>query len=646
MATKEKIGYFYLAFAAGLFSVIVAFIVIMGWYTDNRNLKSIMEGYTTMKFNTALCLLFLGKSLCLRSVFKNQDYRFITNICTALAAVVGILTLLEFLGSVISIDQVFIEDKTAVKNNAFPGRMSLITAVCILTTCISFLFAISQKKLLVLISQYLLHCVSFTSFTVIVGYLFKVPTLYDFSITTPMALHTAICFFILTIGASLLNPNKGITGIFTGNKIGNIMARRLFIRMATAMVIISYLNLFMEKYKVFNMGAGSAIFSVAVVLISLLFIWETSKNLNQLEQKRQLISDRLNLIFEAMPNALVMADNKGKIILVNRATEEMFGYKRTELLGQALEILLPENLRAGHPAKIKGFFNKPFTRHYSSEANLWASRKNNEEFPIELGLTPVKTEEGIIALATVIDITQRKTNEKIIQEQVRELKIKNQEMEQFNYIASHDLQEPLRTVANYIMLLEEDFPVNEEITMHLASMKQATTRMSRLIRTLLDYGLLGRNKSLTSTNLNSLVTEVIADLNNLIKSTGAVINVETLPEINCYETEIRQLFQNLINNAIKFRKKDVQPILNIGYKKVNDIHEFYVSDNGIGINPRHYQTIFNIFQRLNRQEDYEGYGVGLANCKKIVEIHGGKIWVESVHGEGSIFKFTINNFTL
>lgn len=644
MSLTKKIKYKYIAFGAGNFAVVVGLLVILGWYTNNWQLKSVVNGYTSMKFNTALCLIFLGKALVVNSVHFFRKIYFLSMIFTLIALLISSYTLLEMFNAVsFSLDNVFVKELDISKPGSYPGRMSAITATCIFVSSIAFLLIPCINIKLQKIGQYLLHTVSVITFIAILGYLFNVAPLYSFNVSTPMALHTAICLHLISAGASLINYKLGITGLFTGEQIGNVLARNLFFKITIAMIVISYLDIYVEKYRILNTGVGPAIFSVAVMVLSFIFIWEASKNVNNLQQKKDLINDRLNLIFEALPNALVMGNSDGKIILVNRETEKMFGYKREELLGKELEILLPQRLHAAHPGKMKSFFVNPFSRNFGSNANLYARRKNGEEFPIEIGLTPLKTEDGLVGLASVVDITDRKTSEKIIQEQLRELKIKNQEMEQFNYIASHDLQEPLRTVANYITLLEEDYPeeTKGEIAGHLSAMKHATTRMSRLIKNLLDYGLLGRNKSLTLTDLNHTLDDVKADLNSLVKKTNTVIITATLLPITfVYETELRQLLQNLINNAIKFRKKDTEPVIYIGHDVKDNVYEFYVKDNGIGIEQKHALSIFNIFQRLNREEEYEGYGVGLANCKKIVEMHGGKIWVES-NGDGSTFKFTI-----
>jgi light-regulated signal transduction histidine kinase (bacteriophytochrome) len=171
---------------------------------------------------------------------------------------------------------------------------------------------------------------------------------------------------------------------------------------------------------------------------------------------------------------------------------------------------------------------------------------------------------------------------------------------------------------------------------------RATVRMSALVRSLLEFSRLGRNKKMTSVDCNTVVKNVVSDQDNLITTTRATILIEDLPTINAYETELMQLFLNLINNAIKFRKKDTPPEIRIGsYNNSNEQLEFFVTDNGMGIESKYFDRIFQIFQRLNIGQEANGDGIGLANCKKIVEMHGGKIWVESDLGKGSTFKFTI-----
>jgi len=229
-----------------------------------------------------------------------------------------------------------------------------------------------------------------------------------------------------------------------------------------------------------------------------------------------------------------------------------------------------------------------------------------------------------------------------------ELLIANKELEQFTYIASHDLREPLRTVSNYMQVFEEDYieQLDDNARKYLNAVNNATKRMSMLIKSLLDFSRLGRNVKLTFVDCKKLIDDVVADLETMIKTSKAVIEVTEMPRLNLHESDIRQVFQNLIANAIKFRKRGTQPKIKISSQKINEKWKFSVSDNGIGIDPSYFERIFNIFQRLHTDEqEYEGYGIGLANCKKIIQLHQGEIWVESNIGQGTTFYFTIPNLT-
>ena len=166
--------------------------------------------------------------------------------------------------------------------------------------------------------------------------------------------------------------------------------------------------------------------------------------------------------------------------------------------------------------------------------------------------------------------------------------------------------------------------------------------MSELIKGLLDYSRLGLNPESKLTDLNELLGSVIKDMQSTIKESGAKIHVEKLPVLNIYPTELRLLFQNLIGNAIKFRDRQRVPEISISASKVNDEWQFTLKDNGIGIDPKNHKKVFEIFQRLHRRTEYEGSGIGLAHAKKIVTLHNGKIWFDSLPGNGSTFHFTLN----
>ena len=224
-----------------------------------------------------------------------------------------------------------------------------------------------------------------------------------------------------------------------------------------------------------------------------------------------------------------------------------------------------------------------------------------------------------------------------------EIEKKNRELEQFAYMASHDLQEPLITIGGFVKRFEKKYKgrLDENADKYLHYMAQAIDRMSELIKGLLSYSRLGNELQTTTIDCNKIVEDLQIDLGKNIIESNATINKGNLPKLRAYESEFRLLLQNLINNAIKFRKADTDPVISISAVSENNQWKFAIKDNGIGIDPEAHDKIFLIFQRLHPRNQFEGHGLGLAHCRKIVELHGGKIWVESQPNKGATFYFTI-----
>lgn len=415
-----------------------------------------------------------------------------------------------------------------------------------------------------------------------------------------------------------------------------------------------FLKMFFQAPAVRSMGAGRELFAVrkdktefpieiglnpvstkegTLVLASIIDISERKK-----------AEEQFRLVVESAPNAMILVNNSGQITLVNHQTENLFGYTRSELIGNKLEMLIPERFHGKHPEQRQHFFKQPQTRSMGAGRDLFALRKDRTEVQVEIGLNPIETKDGNMVLASIIDITERKNQEILLKKQV-ELETKNLELEQFAYIASHDLRAPLRTISNYMQVFKEDYlpSLDEKASSYLERVNLAIERMNALMNALLDFSRLGQNARLEKCDCKKIIDDVMADLDQNIKASKAIIVVGDMPIINAYAVELRQLFQNLISNAIKFCKEGITPLIRIQAEDLDNKWKFYISDNGIGIDPMYHERIFQIFQRLHLVEKYEGYGIGLANCKKIVELHKGEIGIESALGSGTTFNFTIPN---
>lgn len=231
-----------------------------------------------------------------------------------------------------------------------------------------------------------------------------------------------------------------------------------------------------------------------------------------------------------------------------------------------------------------------------------------------------------------------------LEEKNKELHQKNKELEQFNYITSHDLQEPLLTITGFSQLLNKKYHdvLDEQGKKSLTHINESTTRMSELIKALLDYSRIGNSMVVEEVNLNELIKDVVKDLELQIEEAQAHLEIMDLPTIRGLRNELGLLFQNLISNAIKFRKKGVPPYIQISVEDTSEKWHFSVSDNGIGISEEHHSKIFDMFQRVYTRDKYVGSGIGLAHCKKIANLHKGEIALDSEEGKGSTFSFTIS----
>ncbi len=381
--------------------------------------------------------------------------------------------------------------------------------------------------------------------------------------------------------------------------------------------------------------------------------------LNEEIVMRKQSEEKFRRFMDTAPDAIVIANEEGKIELVNKQTEVLFGYPRDELVGRFVECLIPKRFQNGHPRHRKDYITRPEVKLMAARnTNLAARRKDGSEFPVEINLSPLETEQGRLVTAAIRDITDRKHAEQVIIQKSEELERSNQELEQFAYIASHDLQEPLRKVKTFGDRLAQKYGevLGSQGQDYLKRMGNAASRMQILINDLLTYSrVISKAQPFTAVNLNDIVHDVLSDLEIKIEETNAQIHVDDLPAIEADSLQMRQLFQNLIGNALKFSRPEISPIIEIkstlklsqgedaGEAALGNNHVCVISvaDNGIGFEEKYSERIFHVFQRLHGRNEYAGTGIGLAVCRKIVACQGGSIETKSVPGKGSTFIITL-----
>ncbi|HEY4764655.1 MAG TPA: PAS domain S-box protein [Candidatus Sulfotelmatobacter sp.] len=349
-------------------------------------------------------------------------------------------------------------------------------------------------------------------------------------------------------------------------------------------------------------------------------------------------------LLEAAPDAMVVVNQAGEIVLVNVQAEKQFGYSRNELVGQKVKNVIPEGFAERLIADGARSAAEALAQQIGTGIELVARRKDGSEFPIEIMLSPLESAEGILVTAAIRDISVRRESEQHLVKTVGELKHSNDELQQFAYVSSHDLQEPLRMVASYTQLLAKRYKgrLDSDADEFIAFAVDGCNRMQGLIRDLLAYSRAGTNgKAFCEVSAEDALQGALTNLRIAIEQSGAVVSHDSLPAIMTDETQLTQVFQNLVGNAIKYRSAEGPRVHVSAAKKGDNEWIFSVRDNGLGIEPQYFERIFIIFQRLHGRDEFEGTGIGLAICKKVLERLGGRIWVESQPEKGSTFYFAL-----
>jgi PAS domain S-box-containing protein len=349
-------------------------------------------------------------------------------------------------------------------------------------------------------------------------------------------------------------------------------------------------------------------------------------------------------LLEAAPDAMVVVNQGGEIVLLNVQAEKQFGYRRDELVGQKVKNIIPEGFAERLIADGTRTAADALAQQIGTGIELTGRRKDGSDFPIEIMLSPLESAEGILVTAAIRDITERKKSEEHLMKTVGELKRSNEELQQFAYVASHDLQEPLRMVASYTQLLAKRYKgrLDSDADEFIAYAVDGCNRMQGLIQDLLAYSRAGTNgKELLKISSEKTLKDALANLRATIEESGAVVTHDALPAITTDDAQLALVFQNLVGNAIKYHGPEVPHVHVSATKNGGKEWIFSVRDNGMGIDPQYFERIFILFQRLHGRTEFKGTGIGLAICKKILERLGGRIWVESQPEKGSTFHFAL-----
>jgi len=365
--------------------------------------------------------------------------------------------------------------------------------------------------------------------------------------------------------------------------------------------------------------------------------------------------ERFRRVVESAPNAIVLVNAEGRITLINKQTETLFGYTPDQLIGERVEVLVPQRFRAKHPQYRATFFSNPSTRSMGAGRDLHGLRQDGSEFPVEISLNPIDTDEGILVLSTIIDITERKRvegeirklNEELEQrvlDRTAQLEAANKELEAFSYSVSHDLRAPLRAIDGFSRVLLDDHSakLDQDGRDSLDRVRRAAQRMGALIDDLLKLARVTRTEPVSEElDLSALAQEVFESLRS--QDSARNVNFAAASGLNVRGDArlLRVALENLLGNALKFTGGRAEATIELGVRANGATPIYFVRDNGAGFDMAYANKLFGAFQRLHTAQEFPGTGIGLATVQRIVRKHGGRIWAEGVVNQGASFYFTL-----
>ena len=606
------------------------------------------SGFSTIKSNVGLVFILIGVALFLLQTKRvNKNNRRIAQISAFFVILIGFLTLSEYILNInLGIDQILFKETIGALNTSSPNRMAFSAALTTFLAGLSILLFDVKIHSNYRPAQILAIIGGLISLLALLGYVYGVSALYYIPQYTAIALYAAITFVLVFIAIMFERPDKGVMALIVSKSLGGVLSRRLFPLIVIMPIILGLIWKFGTNIGLYDNSFGYALLVFSIIILLSIILWITANSIKKVDNDRYKVTEDLRLsnlynrsLIEASVDPFVTIDPNGKITDVNGSTEVITGFRREDIIGTDFSDYFTE------PLKAREGYQQVFENGVVRDYELEIKNKDEHITPVIYNASVYKDDSNNVIgiFASARDITELKETEKVLKLRLNELARSNAELEQFAYVSSHDLQEPLRMIASYLQLLERKYKgkLDAKADKYINFSVDGATRMQNLIDDLLSFSrVTTQANELIPTDLESVYNEVLSNLEVLISENNAIIKHDPLPVVIADKTQISQVFQNLINNAIKFRSKD-QPKINISVTKEDNQWLFAVQDNGIGIDPKHSDRIFEVFKRLHKKRDYPGTGIGLAICKKIIERHSGHIWVESELGKGSIFYFSL-----
>ena len=675
------------------FVAAIGVIILLGWVFQLRPLILVLPTTIAMNPVTAGLFILLGIALWARGASPRPEHRARRTwglVLAGMIAVVGALKLTDYLlGLSFHIDQFLFSARLNLPG-PYPSEMPPNTALELLLCGLALLLFDFQSPRGLCPAQGLVLVMGLIALLALVGYTYRMLSFYQVGTEMPMSLDAASGFAVFCLGFLAARPERGVMSLITSPTTGGAMARRLLPMAIVVPWVLGALLLMGQQAGYYEPGSELSLFAIASIVIFTTLLWWNAKLLYRADVERTKTERRVTVqhdvtrvlaqsanLKEAAPRILQTVCQTlhwpmGDLWMVDEAANLIRCLQTWHQDSQGLEQFAQAScqralpLGVGVPGRVWALGQpvlsaEPVSGETCPRADVAGSAGLRAAFgfPIRLGgeifgvmeffSREAERPDGVLAEllsgvgSQVGQFIERTRAEEQLRQTSANLQRSNTELQQFAYVASHDLTEPLRMVASYLQLVaDRSGPgLDAEAREFIGYAVDGAKRMQALIQDLLAYSRVDlRGRSLEPTDAEQVFRTAVANLKVAIEESGALIEHQPLPRVLADSIQLTQVFQNLLGNAIKFRRA-AAPQIEVRVEQRGEEWLFSVQDNGIGIDPKDFGRLFVIFQRLHTRQEYAGTGMGLAICKKILERHGGRIWVESAPGKGTTFFFTL-----
>jgi len=653
--------------AAAAVGVLLAVAAWAGWWLDVPALRSLGGGRWQMNPVTALGHLVLAGILWWRSVGRRARplEAVVRRAGPVLVGVGAYQVLALWTGWVPRLDQYLFREPVLVAIRRGGAGVSIETGVSFALVGLGLALAGRGKGSLRGVAPWegpvlLAGLIAFFS---LVRYAYASnPWTDEMAAYFPMAPNTAFAFLASSIGLLAALPDGVVAARFGGASVSSAVLRRLVAGAVLVLAVGGALEIEAERRGLMGSTFGTSLLvTVGVILVGVL-LWRQTARLEAAEvDLRSALTDRVTsellsrALFELAPDALLLVDGSGRIVRANDEMEVLTGYRSEELEEQNVELLVPERFRAAHPGLRREFMKHPQRRSMGEGRELAVRRADGEEILAEIALAPLGGRGDHMVMVAFKDMTHRVLMRRDLEQRTRLLENTNRELEAFSYSVSHDLRAPLRAIHGFSQILEEDFSgdLPQEARRYLSLIRASSAKMGRLIDDLLSFAHLSRAQlhredvcleDLVRSCFEEVSRPLTGDAPSASAARCAELVIGDLPVCRADPALLKQAMVNLLANAVKFSRHEEHPVVEVGCTDDPGSEQvFFVRDNGVGFDSRYANKLFGVFQRLHREEEFEGTGVGLALVQRILHRHGGRIWAESAPGDGATFFFTLGD---